>query len=463
MTYSRRSFLTRASATSLVAAIPSGLAGSLINMKAQAATTDGYKAIVCVFLLGGLDCHDTVIPYDTSSYNTWAQIRASLVQGANGSRDLENLLPLSPQFGNPFNPIQYALPPDMSGLHGLFEAGNAAIIGNVGPLIEPTNATSFDDGSVQLPPRLFSHNDQQSTWQSSSPEGAQFGWGGRFADAMLAAGANSIADFTAITALGNELFLTGENTSPYQVNPGGALSIEVLNFLEQEGSAAAIPFISLMRSDAFLGTNLLELDMAAKGQQSYDANNLYNDAFGAAIDFETPFPAGFLSTQLKAIAQTISIREQLGATRQIFFVGIGGFDTHDTQAADLPGLQSSVSGAITAFFQATQELGVENDVTLFTASDFGRTLAVNGDGTDHGWGGHHFVVGGAVNGREIYGSIPDASFGHAQDSGGGRLIPTTSVEQLAEPMGRWFGLSDEEIMAALPNLSNFTGPSLSFI
>ncbi|MEO1323872.1 MAG: DUF1501 domain-containing protein, partial [Pseudomonadota bacterium] len=176
--------------------------------------------------------------------------------------------------------------------------------------------------------------------------------------------------------------------------------------------------------------------------------------------FNTAFPGNFLGQQLQAVANTIAIRNSLLVTRQVFFVAIGGFDTHSNQVNDLPGLQSEIDGGVVAFYQAMQELGLGSDVTLFTASDFGRTLAINGDGTDHGWGSHHFVIGDAVQGGQIYGDMPPYEIGHDQDAGNGRLIPTTSVEQFAEPLGRWFGLNNSEIAAALPNLSNFAaGPA----
>lgn len=444
----RRAFLTSSSAAAL--------ATSLGSFQAQAADTSGYKALVCVFLLGGMDGHDTLLPYDQASYDRYAEIRSGFIGAYGGSRDRANLLALSPDNASEFDGREFALPPQLSGLHGLFQNGNAAIAGNVGPLIQPTSKSLFEADAVALPPRLFSHNDQQSTWQSSSPEGAQFGWGGRFADAAIAAGANPTQAFSNITTLGNELFLTGETATPYQVGLGGAATIDVLDAFTNEGSAAALAVLQHFRAANFMGTNLLELDMASAALASYEANTLYNEASASATALNTQFPQSFLGQQLSSVARTISIRDSLQAKRQVFFVGIGGFDTHDGQASALPALHSQIDGAVTAFFSATQEMGVDQDVTLFTASEFGRTLAENGNGTDHGWGGHHFVVGGGVQGRQILGEVPVADFGHDQDSGGGRLIPTTAVEQLSAPLGRWFGLTDAEVATALPNRANFT-------
>lgn len=456
MTLNRRTFLKSSSAAALSAASLGSVATTLGSFQAQAADTSGYKALVCVFLFGGMDGHDTVLPYDQASYDRYAQIRSGFIGAYGGSRDRTNLLALSPDNASNFAGRTFALPPQMSGLHSLFQQGNAAIVGNVGPLIQTTNRTSFAQESVALPPRLFSHNDQQSTWQSSSPEGAQFGWGGRFADAMIAAGANAEPTFTNITSAGNDLFLTGQTATPYQASPGGAATIELFEGIADEESLLATRLVQHFRAANYAGTNLLELDMANKARAAYDANTLFNQASQGAIELTTEFPTSFLGQQLASVARTIGLRDPLQANRQIFFVGIGGFDTHDAQATALPQLHSQIDGAITAFFNATQELGVSNEVTLFTASDFGRALTENGNGTDHGWGGHHFVIGGGVQGRQILGDIPVADLGHDQDSGNGRLIPTTSVEQFAAPMGRWFGLTDPEVFASLPNLGNFT-------
>ncbi|MEO0450922.1 MAG: DUF1501 domain-containing protein [Pseudomonadota bacterium] len=462
----RRTFLTGASALS--AATLTGLGNSLAAFQASAAETSGYKAIVCLFFLGGLDGHDTVLPYDEASYDQYATIRAPLLnQYANmqggSTRARDRLLQLNPSNSAEFGERQFALPEELSGIKGLFDSGNAAIIGNVGPLIQPLNRMQFENESAPQPKRLFSHNDQQSTWMSSAPEGAQFGWGGRFADASLAAGANSGSrDFTTITSLGNELFLTGVNALPYQIGLDGAPEIDALNFFAGGRDTPAGDEIYQKLRDHFEAmdfnsTNLIDRDVANSMRTALTTNEAFNQAYETIQPFATAFPESFLGQQLQAVANTIAIRDALLLNRQVFFVAIGGFDTHSNQVNDLPGLQREIDGGVVAFYQAMQELGLGSDVTLFTASDFGRTLAINGDGTDHGWGSHHFVIGDAVQGGQIYGDMPPYTLGHDQDAGSGRLIPTTSVEQFAEPLGRWFGLTDGEIAEALPNLSNFSG------
>ena len=208
--------------------------------------------------------------------------------------------------------------------------------------------------------------------------------------------------------------------------------------------------------------SLLEQDFAVAMGSSLRNNEAYNAGSSQASALSTAFPGGPLGDQLRSVSQAIAARDALQVNRQVFFVGLGGFDTHSNQVLDLPPLQRQLDAGITAFVQAIRELGVSQDVTLFTASDFGRTLAVNGDGTDHGWGNHHFVVGDAVNGQRILGEMPPYELGHAMDAGGGRWIPTLSVEQFAAPLGQWFGLSDSDLQAALPNLANFSGPAINY-
>jgi len=467
MKSNRRQFLHGAGATAISAASLGGLTAALSGFQARAADTSGYKALVCIFLFGGLDCHDTVLPYDQASYDNYAAIRAPLLdiyagQPGGNSRERARLLELTPDNGADFGGRSFALPEDLTGIHGLFQAGDAAIVGNVGPLIFPLTRAEWEAETVETPKRLFSHNDQQSTWMSSAPEGAAFGWGGLFADAVIGGAPGPAAPFTTIATFGNQLFLTGDLATPYQVSTGGASGIDVLNFFggnQPTYQALRDHFAAANHNDA----NLIESDIAAAIGSSLTTNETYNDAIDNAVPLMATFPQNFLGAQLRAIAEAISVRNILGASRQIFFAGIGGFDTHSAQAQDLPALHQEIDGAVVAFHQAMQDLGLQNDVTLFTASDFGRTLAINGDGTDHGWGAHQFVVGGAVAGRTIYGDIPEAGFDHDFDAGGGRLIPSTSVEQFAEPLGRWFGLNDAEINAALPNLSNFTGASPGFV
>lgn len=460
MVHNRRNFLK----SSLALAGGSMLGGFSGINNTLAADVSGYRALVCVFLFGGMDCHDTVIPYDQSSYDSYAGIRASLLaaygaQPGGSTRSRDTLLPLEPAAAD-FGARQFALPPQLAGLHQLFEQGRMAVVGNVGPLREPTDRALYLANAAELPPRLFSHNDQQSTWMSFAPEGSQQGWGGSFGDAAVQAGANMDSIFSQISLAGNAVFLTGNLVSPYQISPDGVPDIRLVDAAgEQLGSILRDHFISAGSNRS----NFFERDYIQLSQVSQAANATLDQALQEGVTLSTPFPASPLGAQLQAVARTLAVRDQLGASRQVFLVGVGGFDTHSDQSTDLPGLQQDIGDSIAAFYAATQEMGIANEVTTFSAADFGRTLTANGDGTDHGWGGHHFVVGGAVRGGEIYGDIPVAALGHAQDAGNGRLIPSVSVEQFAAPLGSWFGLDQEQLNGALPALANFPAGPLDFI
>ena len=451
MTVSRRTLLKSLGATGCVAPF-------VASAPAIAANISGYKALVCVFLYGGLDGHDVLLPYDAGSYSAFARVRQTLLnQQPNRRRDA--LEPLSLVNQDQFGARRFALAPEMPNIANLINRGEASLVSNVGPLIEPTTRADFDAKSVQLPPRLFSHNDQQSVWQSGGAEGASFGWGGLFADAALASGANPMREnFTSIT-LGNGLFLSGELANPFRISDEGAVSISLLDyFAENEESRDWIydQLRSQFGGQAYSEPSLIGRDVARILESGLSNGEAYTQARANAPALSTSFPEGALGRQLKAVAETIAIRQTLGVSRQVFFVGIGGFDTHDAQASTLPRLLAEIDASIAAFQASMSRQGLDRDVTLFTASDFGRTLAVNGDGTDHGWGGHHLIVGGAIRGGHIFGDVPPAGLGHAQDSGQGRLIPTLSVEQYAQPLGSWFGLSAPELDRALPNLQNFS-------
>lgn len=464
MRTSRRDFLKSATAMSLGGA--AGFAFDLNRFNAFAADVSGYKALVCVFMFGGMDGHDTVIPYDTASYNQYAGIRNALLGQYNGlvggsTRTRDRLLPLNLINASDFPGRQFALPPELGPLHQLIDQGNGAIVSNVGPLVVPMNRTEYRNGSAPRPPRLFSHNDQQSVWMASQPEGASFGWGGRIADMALTSAANPDSTFTAISASGNTVFLSGEIVGQYQVGSSGPAEIRGVGDNSLYGSQG-LPalFESHLRSEGQSLPNVLRRDFVNVVDTSIDANRTLRDSFENASPFTTTFPDSRLGRQLQVVAQIIALRATLGVSRQVFFVSTGGFDTHSNQANSIPNLHSNIAASMRSFYDATVELGVANDVTSFTASDFGRTLTVNRDGTDHGWGGHHFVVGGGVAGNRMYGDFPEAAIGHSQDVNNGRLIPTTSVDQYAATLGGWFGLNNTELRDALPGLTNFSNQDI---
>ncbi|MCX2981814.1 DUF1501 domain-containing protein [Halieaceae bacterium IMCC14734] len=467
----RRNFLKLSASAPLLMGAGS-LLGGIPAMSSQAAEVGGYRALVCIFLDGGMDSHDTVIPYDNTSYQSFVSHRTSLMNAydstnTDSSRNRNNLLPLDPVSAS-FSGRQFSLPPQMAALHSLFDQGNAAIVGNVGPLLRPVDSAALEGREDLTPARLFSHNDQMSTWMSFAPEGSLTGWGGMFGDAVTAVSANREPVFSQISLGGNSVFLAGDTVGAYEMEKDGIPSIALIEEAGRNLPLTSIPLqLQGLLRDHFASAgnnrgNLLERDIIDLSRVSLDANDKMRIALEGAPSFTTEFPRSSLGKQLAQIARTIAVRDTLGASRQVFYVRVGGFDTHSDQTTTLPYLQQDLSDSIAAFYAATQELGVEQDVTSFTMSDFGRTLTANGNGTDHGWGGHHFVVGGSVRGGDIYGDIPKAELGHAQDAGSGRLIPTMSVQQFAKPLGSWFGLSDEDLNTALPGLSEFPtgGPNL---
>lgn len=454
----RRHFL-RASALSLGAG--AGFASNLAAFNAFASNSEDYKALVCVFLLGAMDSHDMVLPYDKFSYNQFETIREPLLSqyDVNRSRRRRNLLALQGDISG----RKFAFPREFERMHNLYSKGSLAIIGNVGPIIEPINKRTFDNGSARRPDKLFSHNDQRSIWMASRPEGAITGWGGRFADIMQASKSNAHADLTAISVnSGNSVFLTGHEVQPFVVSTSGAAK---LDGVDREYTFASKVFNDMyqevLRDSGMTRDSLFRRDIVDIANSSLDVNAMLEQQLDLPGDPMSPFPDGQLSSQLNMVARTIARRSSMGMKRQIFFVTARGFDTHSAQATDLPILQADISASLGAFYDALVEMGVENNVTTFTASDFGRTLGVNGDGTDHGWGSHHIVFGGAVNGGRFYGNIPPPEFGHNQDAGRGRLIPQLSVDQYAAALGSWFGLSGGELNDAIPGLRNFDETALS--
>jgi uncharacterized protein (DUF1501 family) len=465
---SRRTFLQRSGQLALAgAALPTALNLAALG-EAAAATASDYKALVCVFLYGGNDYANTVVTFDSASYTQYAAVRGGAGEAGGGialaRADLERTL-LKPR-----KPLsegrQYALHPSMTGLADLFNAGHAAVQLNVGPLVVPLTRAQFnspDRKTYPLPPKLFSHNDQQSIWQSSSPEGSTVGWGGHLGDIALRGNSKSL--FTCMSVTGNAVFLSGDSALQYQVSTGGAVRVRAASDSAVYGSKAVKNLLSDLISTP--SAHPLENEYVRVVQRSREAEvhvaaALAGSQTGGATPLATEFPANNpLADQLKMVARLIQGRQVLGAKRQVFMVSLGGFDLHDNLIGQQPVLLGRVSEAMAAFYRATVELGVSHKVTSFTASDFGRTLTSNGDGSDHGWGAHHLVVGGAVNGGAFYGTPPPVSVGNtnaAQDQwhvGQGRLLPSTSVDQYAATLARWFGVGSQELGGILPNLRQF--------
>ncbi|MDQ6881234.1 MAG: DUF1501 domain-containing protein [Pseudomonadota bacterium] len=449
----RRAFLKRSTALSMAAgAAPWALSLAAMGEAAAATATD-YKALVCVFLYGGNDYANTLVPYDAASYSAYQSFRSNIAidRAALGGTVLNPAAQLA-------GGRQYALAPGLAPLLPIFDAGNMAVVLNVGTLIQPTTKAQYSAGSVPLPPKLFSHNDQQSFWQSSSPEGAASGWGGRLGD-LFAAG-NGNATFTCVSVAGNAVFLSGKSAVQYQVAPTGSVPVAGIKS-PLFGSAACSQALQALMTQP--RSNLFESEYARVTSRSIDANDQLTTAL-AGSSMTTAFPTGnSLADQLKMVARMIAARGATGAKRQVFFVSLGGFDNHDGLVNIHPGLLASVGSALSVFYQATVDLGVASQVTTFTGSDFGRTLVSNTDGSDHGWGNMHFVLGGSVNGNSFVGTAPVIANNGPDDVGQGRLLPALGVDQMASTFASWFGVSATDQVTVLPNLVSFSNRNLGFL
>jgi len=428
-----------------------------------------YKALVCLFLAGGNDANNVIIPADPAGYAAYATARTALALPANTALPLVTPTP---------DGRAWALHPSMNGVHQLFGSGKAALLANVGTLLYPTTKAQYAARTVPLPPQLFSHNDQQVEWQSSLADRAfQTGWGGRLADLMNAFNTNASISMS-ISLNGRNSFQVGRNVSQYSVATTGAIGLtgaasptgtsvasvrtKAVNDLltSPQGNLFETAFGG-MTTSAIADSALLSTILSTG---TTGANSAFPNTYGA-------FSTSNLAQQLRTIARLISARNTLGLKRQIFFARIGGWDLHDNQVDNAnpaigahANLLADVSNSLKAFHDATVELGVADQVTTFTASDFGRTYNTNGDGSDHGWGSHHLIVGGAVKGGQIYGRMPDLTLRGSQDTGTrGQWIPTTSVDEYSATLATWFGVSPTDLSIVLPNLGRFARQNVAFL
>ncbi len=440
---SRRSFI-KATCCS-VAALGTMNRFGLINALASTST---YRALVCVFLFGGNDGNQMIVPLD-SRYTDYSTVRGSLAI-AQGS-----LLPITTLDSTP-----YGLHPNLPEIQTLYNSGQAAFIANVGPLVEPTTRTQYRAKTVSIPENLYSHQDQQNENQNGSRSSllTTTGWGGRVADLLQPSGAT----FPVSTSVaGNTLFLTGVSTSPATIIPGGSLTLSGSN-----GTAGAnardTALQQLLTFDS--GLSMVQAGNTVT-QNGLNVNKTLKSAFAGATPLTTVFPTTGLGKQLQQIAQIIQVRDTLGVTNQIFFASLGGFDTHSDQLNEQDPLLTKLSQALSAFYNATVELGVADSVTTFTQSDFARTCQPNTNGgTDHAWGNHQMVLGGAVKGGDLYGTFPTLELSGPDDAvDRGIWIPTTSVEQYGATLASWLGVGSTDLATVFPDLKNFTQQNLGFV
>lgn len=462
----RREFLRRSAQLGLVGmAAPWALNLAAIGEAAAADASGGYKALVCVFLSGGNDNGRTLLPVDAAGHAHLASLLGGTTDlgglvAPRASLDATSLTPRVPLAGPNASGTQLAMAAELLPLKPLFDAGKLGWVLNVGTLMEPTTKAQYQAQSVRLPPKLFSHNDQQSFWQSSGAEGSTKGWGGAMGDLFLSS--NATSTFTCINTSGNAVFLMGDQAVQYQISNSGAVPVNgvVSNLF---GSAQCSKVLnSLITSPR---THWMEAELNRVALRSITAQATVKAALGNANAL--PFSAAFdttqsLGRQLQMVARLIAGRSTLGAQRQVFFVSIGGFDNHDFLLTQHPVLLGQLANGLSTFHSAMTELGVAENVTTFTASDFGRTLTSNGDGSDHGWGAHHLIMGGAVRGQRFWGEMPVLANNGPNDVGQGRLIPTTSVDQLAATLAKWLGVSPTEVSAMFPNINRFDHTDLGF-
>jgi uncharacterized protein (DUF1501 family) len=446
MSPTRRSFIKYASLAaggSTLALRPFGA----LNAMAQATT--GYKALVCIFLYGGNDANNMLVPFDAQGYANYAKVRRSLAIPQKTLLQLGQL----PTF---------AIHPSLTGLQTIFDGRAGAFVANVGTLNIPTTRAQYNAGS-NLPDNLFSHADQQIEWQNAAQSAAtQTGWAGRVSD-LLNSNYNPTATIPMVTSVaGDTVFCNGQTSTPVSVTPGNTSGATCG---ETAGECAAQSEIAQSMLTFDSGLSLVQADNAITSN-AYLYSKVLSNALASVSPLQTLFPSNNqLGSQLMQIAQIIQARAALGVQRQIFFAGIGSFDTHANQLSQQSPLLSQLSSAMSSFYQATGEIGLQNNVTTFTMSDFSRTLQPNTNGgSDHGWGAHHIVMGGAVQGGRMYGTFPSLTLGGPDDSGSnGRWVPSTGIVQYASTLASWFGVSPSQMATIFPNIAGFPTANLGFV
>jgi uncharacterized protein (DUF1501 family) len=452
--FARRAFLRRAGALG-AAGLASRL--DLVNLvaAANAQTAGDYKALVCVFLFGGNDGNNTVIPFDAAGYAQYAAVRTT-ASGINLAQS--SLLPIQPSnTGTP-----YALHPSLAELQGLFNQRKMAVLANVGTLLQPTTPAQYAAGVRPL--SLYSHSDQQAQWQSAiSNAQAGTGWGGRMADAV--ASYNQASGFPVVTSLGGTvLFTTGAANAPLTVPVTGSFALSGYN-ATAAATARLAAVNQLLAQDA---PNTFVRSANGIGAQALKLSGTVNPILASTTSTVAPYFASLTTNtakELYQVAKLIEARATTGAARQVFFVSLGSFDTHNDQVRRQGDLFSELSPALKAFYDATGALGVADKVTTFTLSDFGRTFQpASGGGTDHAWGSHHFIIGDAVKGGAMYGQYPALALGGPNDAEKeGRWIPTTAVDQYGATLARWFGVAPAQLATVFPNLARFPTADLGFL
>jgi uncharacterized protein (DUF1501 family) len=423
------------------------------RMSAVASAAEDYRAVVCLFMYGGNDANNMVIPYDADAqgYNLYAQGRTPVL-----ALPRDQLLPVT--LANTQG-RSYALHPAMGAMQTLVNNGKAAVLANIGTLTAPLTKAQWDNGTGSKPMNLFSHSDQQQAWQTGTPDGTfKSGWAGRLAELEASLGVNTTnALYATLSVAGNTTFLNGNQTSAFKVSPAGNFGFD---FYDPNNSSDPVS-LAVGEMIASQRGHYMEQTWLRTISRSVDNQKVINSALNGAGNVAATFANTDLGRQLQMIARLIASRNALGLKRQAYFCSIGGFDTHgDDQLIRQQERFTEISNAVSAFYNATVQLGVSENTTLFTASDFNRNLPSNGKGSDHAWGSHHFVVGGGVKGAQMVGSFPNLTIGGPDDAGNGAWIPTTSVDQLGASMAQWFGVSQTNSDLLFPLAARFNTRTL---
>jgi len=453
---SRRHFLKQHLA--LATCLGAGVDLLNIGPSSWAADSSGYKALVCVYLAGGNDSFNMVVPQSSSEHSAYAIARQFLAVPSS------DLLPLMPSSYN--DGASYGLHPNVPEIHSLFEQKALSVIANVGPLVRPVTKAGYEARTQTIPGQLFSHNDQTDLWMAGdASHRTGLGWAGRMMDMIYSSG-SSPQPSPSISIGGNNLWQAGNNIRQFEIGSGGT---EPAYLPWHEGPVKLSDAYASAYNAAQGSTNKLIQEHAVIQDRAIEFSNLVNNALNFAPDLSSAFGNGPLQKQLQMVARLLAVRDKLDTSlaRQVFFVRLGGWDTHAAQLADIstshPNLLRQLSLALGEFNTALQQLSLQNSVTTFTATEFGRSLTPNGSGTDHGWGGHSLVMGGAVQGGDIFGQMPELMLDSQDAVEDGRVIPTTSVDQYSATLAHWFGLSTAETASLFPNLSFFGSNDLGFM
>lgn len=446
----RRDFLKLGCKTIVGAGLLTGTTARVAQ--AQNSATSDYRALVCINLSGGNDGFNMLVPSGGAAYREYATGRGHLAVAK------DDLLTLSPTSANT---TPAGLTPHMAELLPIFNQGQLAFQANIGTLVEPATPDDVRNKSVRLPEQLFSHHDQARQWQKIDHYHQwNSGWGGRASDVFAKQQAN--VNLAAISLDGNNDWLTGSEASAFNIKSSGVSGYAGMDDMASEWQMPRRQtFIQLLHEQY---SNVFEQSYAELQSRALVLSTNVGAALAKMGELQTPVPADNpLAEQLAMVAKLISIKDEFRMTRQMFYVNLNGFDTHDDQLREQPILFSTISKALAFFHQALIEIGQLENVSSFTSSDFGRSVTGNGDGTDHGWGNHHIVMGGSVLGGDIYGSIPRIAVDGPDDARNGRIVPTTAVCQYAATQLRWMGLTESEIDHMLPSLRNFESRDLGFM